>query len=68
MGDKYNAARSEWYRPFRLNMWSARARWDDERKVWLIQAVDHENMVFQGEAPGVLSPEEALDHAELLAP
>lgn len=68
MGDAFNQSRGEWHRLFRQNMWAARARRDEARKVWLIEAVDHENLAFSGEAPGDLTPEEALDRAELLAP
>ncbi|MGE5595918.1 MAG: hypothetical protein ACM3S1_07780 [Hyphomicrobiales bacterium] len=57
----------EYVRTFRLG-WMARAKRDEERGVWIIRAVDHDNLEFQGEVPASLTAEEALDSAELLAP
>lgn len=66
--DSFDEHEQTWRRLFRQRMWLATARLDAAAQRWLLRAVDHSGLTFEGDAPGSLTAEEALDRAELLAP
>ncbi len=58
-----------WSRLFRQQMWVAKARFDDESRAWRIWCVDHDGRQTPAQLRrGSLTPEQAIDEAELLCP
>lgn len=58
-----------WNRLFRQQMWVAKARFDDAVRAWQIWCVDHDGRPTPAQSRcGSLTPEQAVDEAELLCP